>query len=197
MIRSSLAICAVLAAGAAAATVTAPALGAQTVRVHKERGAAPHDPLRTPRPLPPEPPEQRSHSRRWNDRDHRDVVRYPRHDWSRDSHAEPRREPLAGSRAVAGHGWWHAGGVAARLPEVFGSGRIRSIGEDGRRVALGDGSEWEVAPEDRPTSDGWRAGDVVVLRRIAAPTGPYEYRLVNPDAESEIEQGAAVRLIGR
>lgn len=59
--------------------------------------------------------------------------------------------------------------------------------EDGGTVQLEDGTLWVVKPEDRPATATWRTGESVVVKRILAPTGPYEFELINATAGSPAE----------
>jgi hypothetical protein len=71
---------------------------------------------------------------------------------------------------------------------------ISAVEEDGRYLALEDGSLWEVEISDRATSASWLADDFVNLSWIAAPRGDFEYLLTRV---GDLEQQAAVRLAGR
>jgi hypothetical protein len=71
---------------------------------------------------------------------------------------------------------------------------ISAVEEDGRYLALEDGSLWEVEISDRATSASWLADDFVNLSWIAAPRGDFEYLLTRV---GDLEQKAAVRLAGR
>ena len=71
---------------------------------------------------------------------------------------------------------------------------ISAVEEDGRYLALEDGSLWEVEISDRATSASWLADDFVNLSWIAAPRGDFEYLL---SRVGDREQRAAVRLAGR
>ena len=71
---------------------------------------------------------------------------------------------------------------------------IRAVEEDGRYLALEDGSRWEVEISDRATTASWLADEFVNLNWIAAPRGDFEYLLTRV---GDLEQLAAVRLAGR
>jgi hypothetical protein len=71
---------------------------------------------------------------------------------------------------------------------------ISAVEEDGRYVALEDGSLWEVEIPDRATTASWLADQFVNLSWIAAPRGDFEYLLTRV---GDLEQRAAVRLAGR
>jgi hypothetical protein len=68
------------------------------------------------------------------------------------------------------------------------------VEEDGRYLALEDGSLWEVEISDRATTASWAADDFVNLSWIAAPRGNFEYLLTR---SGSLEQRAAARLAGR
>jgi hypothetical protein len=63
--------------------------------------------------------------------------------------------------------------------------RVRQVASDGSAVTLENGTRWEVYMPDRPSSAAWQVGDVVVVREqpapIAAPTGTYDFTLINGD----------------
>jgi hypothetical protein len=71
---------------------------------------------------------------------------------------------------------------------------IGAVEEDGRYVALEDGSLWEVEISDRATTASWLADEFVNLSWIAAPRGDFRYLLTRV---GDLEQRAAVRLAGR
>lgn len=55
---------------------------------------------------------------------------------------------------------------------------VAEIRDDGH-VTLADESFWEPDLEDRPSTVTWRPGDRVVVRRIPAPRGDYDFWLIN------------------
>ncbi|HEY7614164.1 MAG TPA: hypothetical protein VH764_14265 [Gemmatimonadales bacterium] len=71
---------------------------------------------------------------------------------------------------------------------------IRAVEDDGRYLALEDGSLWEVEISDRATTASWQADEFVNVSWIAAPRGDFEYLL---SRVGDREQRAAVRLAGR
>jgi hypothetical protein len=71
---------------------------------------------------------------------------------------------------------------------------ISAVEEDGRFLALEDGSRWEVEISDRATTAAWLTDEFVNLSWIAAPRGDFEYLLTRV---GDLEQRAAVRLAGR
>ena len=71
---------------------------------------------------------------------------------------------------------------------------VSGIEQDGRYLALEDGSLWEVEISDRATTASWLPDDFVNLSWIAAPRGDYQYLLTRV---GDLEQHAAVRLAGR
>jgi len=71
---------------------------------------------------------------------------------------------------------------------------ISAVEDDGRYLALEDGSLWEVEISDRATTASWQADQFVNLSWIAAPRGDFEYLL---SRVGDREQTAAVRLAGR
>jgi hypothetical protein len=71
---------------------------------------------------------------------------------------------------------------------------VSGVEEDGRYLALEDGSLWEVEISDRALTAGWTHDDFVNLSWIAAPRGDYEYLLTRAGYR---DQRAAVRLAGR
>lgn len=83
--------------------------------------------------------------------------------------------------------------LCGRVPRPVGL-YIRAVEEDGRYLALEDGSLWEVEISDRALTAGWTADDFVNLSWIAAPRGDFEYLLTRAGYR---EQRAAVRLAGR
>ncbi len=83
--------------------------------------------------------------------------------------------------------------LCGRVPRPVGL-YIRAVEDDGRHLALEDGSLWEVEISDRATTASWVADDFVNLGWIAAPRGDFEYLLTRV---GDLEQRAAVRLAGR
>ena len=83
--------------------------------------------------------------------------------------------------------------LCGRVPRPVGL-YIRAVEEDGRYLALEDGSLWEVEISDRATTASWTADDFVNLSWIAAPRGDFEYQLARV---GDREQRAAARLAGR
>ena len=86
--------------------------------------------------------------------------------------------------------------VAPSLPAasiVPPSARLAEISDDGRYARLDDGTLWEIISDDRVTASAWQQGQSIVLRRIPAPTGRFEYALVNAEAD----RTAAARFAGR
>jgi hypothetical protein len=71
---------------------------------------------------------------------------------------------------------------------------ISGVEDDGRYLALEDGSLWEVEISDRATTASWTPDDFVNLSWIAAPRGDFEYLLTRV---GDLEQKAAARLAGR
>jgi hypothetical protein len=71
---------------------------------------------------------------------------------------------------------------------------IAAVEQDGRYLALEDGSLWEVEIPDRATTASWVQDDFVNLSWIAAPRGDFQYLLTRV---GDLEQRAAVRLAGR
>lgn len=71
---------------------------------------------------------------------------------------------------------------------------LSGVEEDGRYLALEDGSLWEVEISDRATTASWLPDDFVNLSWIAAPRDDFEYLLTRV---GDLEQKAAVRLAGR
>ena len=71
---------------------------------------------------------------------------------------------------------------------------ISAVEEDGRYLALEDGSLWEVEISDRATTASWLAEDFVNLSWIAAPREDFVYLLTRV---GDLDQRAAVRLAGR
>jgi hypothetical protein len=71
---------------------------------------------------------------------------------------------------------------------------IGAVEEDGRYLALEDGSLWEVEISDRATTASWLPDDFVNISWIAAPREDFEYLLTRV---GDLEQKAAVRLAGR
>jgi hypothetical protein len=83
--------------------------------------------------------------------------------------------------------------LCGRVPRPVGL-YIRAVEEDGRYLALEDGSLWEVEISDRATTASWTPDDFVNLSWIAAPRGDFEYLLTRAGYR---EQWAAARLAGR
>jgi hypothetical protein len=83
--------------------------------------------------------------------------------------------------------------LCGRVPRPVGL-YIRAVEEDGRYLALEDGSLWEVEISDRATTASWTPDDFVNLSWIAAPRGDFEYLLTRAGYR---EQRAAARLAGR
>jgi hypothetical protein len=83
--------------------------------------------------------------------------------------------------------------LCGRVPRPVGL-YIRAVEEDGRYLALEDGSLWEVEISDRATTASWTPDDFVNLTWILAPRGDFEYLLTRAGYR---EQRAAVRLGGR
>jgi hypothetical protein len=71
---------------------------------------------------------------------------------------------------------------------------VSAVEEDGRYLALEDGSLWEVEISDRATTASWLPDDFVNVGWIAAPREDFEYLLTRV---GDLEQKAAVRLAGR
>jgi hypothetical protein len=71
---------------------------------------------------------------------------------------------------------------------------LRAVEEDGRYLALEDGSLWEVEISDRAATASWLPDEFLNLSWIAAPRGDFEYLLTRV---GDLEQKAAVRLAGR
>jgi hypothetical protein len=71
---------------------------------------------------------------------------------------------------------------------------LSAVEEDGRYLALEDGSLWEVEISDRATTASWQPEDFVNLSWIAAPRGDFQYLLTRV---GDLEQKAAARLAGR
>ena len=83
--------------------------------------------------------------------------------------------------------------LCGRVPRPVGL-YIRAVEEDGRYLALEDGSLWEVEISDRARTASWTPDDFVSLSWIAAPRGNYEYLLTRA---GHLESRAAARLAGR
>jgi hypothetical protein len=83
--------------------------------------------------------------------------------------------------------------LCGRVPRPVGL-YIRAVEEDGRYLALEDGSLWEVEISDRATTASWMPDDFVNLNLISAPRGDFEYLL---SRVGDLEQRAAARLAGR
>ena len=106
----------------------------------------------------------------------------------------PGSAPLAAQDAVpAALAACDSDALCGRVPRPIGL-YIRAVEEDGRYLALEDGSIWEVEISDRATTGSWAPEDFVNLSWIAAPRGDFEYLLTRVGA---LEQKAAVRLAGR
>ena len=71
---------------------------------------------------------------------------------------------------------------------------VSGVEQDGRYLALEDGTLWEVEISDRATTASWLPDDFVNLSWIAAPRGDFQYLLTRV---GDLEQHAAVRLAGR
>jgi hypothetical protein len=71
---------------------------------------------------------------------------------------------------------------------------LSAVEDDGRYLALEDGSLWEVEISDRATTASWQPDQFLNLSWIAAPRGDFEYLL---SRVGDREQSAAVRLAGR
>ncbi len=71
---------------------------------------------------------------------------------------------------------------------------VTAVEEDGRYVALEDGTVWEIEISDRATTAAWRADDFVAVREILAPMGDFNYLLTLP---GNTDTRAAARLAGR
>jgi hypothetical protein len=83
--------------------------------------------------------------------------------------------------------------LCGRVPRPVGL-YVRAVEEDGRYLALEDGSLWEVEISDRATTAAWASDDFVNLTWILAPRGDFEYLLTRV---GDVEQKAAARLAGR
>jgi len=83
--------------------------------------------------------------------------------------------------------------LCGRVPRPVGF-YIRAVEQDGRYLALEDGSLWEVEISDRATTASWTPDDFVSLSWIAAPRGNFEYLLTRA---GHLDQRAAARLAGR
>jgi len=83
--------------------------------------------------------------------------------------------------------------LCGRVPRPVGL-YIRAVEEDGRYLALEDGSLWEVEISDRARTASWTSDDFVNLSWIAAPRGDFEYLLTRV---GHLESRAAARLAGR
>jgi len=83
--------------------------------------------------------------------------------------------------------------LCGRVPRPVGL-YIRAVEEDGRYLALEDGSVWEVEISDRARTASWTPDDFVNLSWILAPRGDFEYLLTRA---GELESRAAARLAGR
>jgi hypothetical protein len=100
--------------------------------------------------------------------------------------------PLA-AQAAAPISTCDSDALCGRVPRPIGL-YVRAVEEDGRYLALEDGSLWEVEISDRATTASWAADDFVNLSWIAAPRGNFEYLLTR---SGSLEQRAAARLAGR
>ena len=69
---------------------------------------------------------------------------------------------------------------------------VREVLEDGRYVALEDGTIWEIRLPQRPVASSWKPGDFVQLKTIWAPVDRYEILLARGDDDK-----AEARLAGR
>jgi hypothetical protein len=108
--------------------------------------------------------------------------------------ALPGSAPLAAqSAAPAALAACDSDALCGRVPRPVGL-YVRAVEEDGRYLALEDGSLWEVEISDRATTAAWAQDDFVNLSWIAAPRGDFEYLLTRV---GNLEQKAAVRLAGR
>jgi hypothetical protein len=106
----------------------------------------------------------------------------------------PGSAPLAAQNAApAALAACDSDALCGRVPRPVGL-YVRAVEEDGRYLALEDGSLWEVEISDRATTGSWAADDFVNLSLIAAPRGDFEYLLTRV---GDVEQKAAVRLAGR
>ncbi|HEX2217769.1 MAG TPA: hypothetical protein VHG35_03135 [Gemmatimonadales bacterium] len=83
--------------------------------------------------------------------------------------------------------------LCSRVPRPVGL-YISAVEEDGRYLALEDGSLWEVEISDRATTASWAPDDFLNLSLIAAPREDFEYLLRRA---GDLEQKAAARLAGR
>jgi hypothetical protein len=89
-------------------------------------------------------------------------------------------------RHGARHGWTGA----ARIPDSY---YVDEVVDRGSYIRLEDGTLWEIALGDRPATATWQPNESIVVRTIGAPTGDYEYELVNADNRLK----AAARFAGR
>ena len=71
---------------------------------------------------------------------------------------------------------------------------VDTVSDGGRYITLEDGTVWEVQLDHRAAVAGWERDNFVEVRRIAAPTGDYEWLLTKAD---NTEWRAAARLVGR
>jgi hypothetical protein len=69
---------------------------------------------------------------------------------------------------------------------------VREVTDGGSFVTLEDGSIWEIRLPQRPVASGWRPGDFVQLKTIAAPVQNFEILLIHGDWDK-----AEARLAGR
>jgi hypothetical protein len=106
--------------------------------------------------------------------------------------ALPMGAPLAAQSAVP-IAACESDALCGRVPRPVGL-YIRAVEEDGRYLALEDGSLWEVEISDRATTASWTPDDFVNLTLISAPRGDFEYLLTRAGYR---EQRAAARLAGR
>ena len=86
-----------------------------------------------------------------------------------------------------------ASGPYCPFPQPVGL-YVSGVEQDGRYLALEDGTLWEVEISDRATTASWLQDDFVNLSWIAAPREDFEYLLTRV---GDLEQRAAVRLAGR
>lgn len=88
--------------------------------------------------------------------------------------------------------------ITIRRPSVRNGFRVVRIIADGSSVVLGDGTVWKIDPADRPTTDTWRVGDFVLVRRDPAPVRSgqetFDYTLSNGRDRRDPPRA---RLVGR
>jgi hypothetical protein len=82
-------------------------------------------------------------------------------------------------------------GTSIRPPLGF---YVDTVSDDARYITLEDGTVWEVQLDFRAMAGGWRRNDFVEVRRIAAPTGDYEWLFTNANGR---DRRVAVRFAGR